>query len=365
MNLIKRTVQIVTEIPLILLILILLTSIGITFQYSVTSSWEPWAYGHLMRTLMFMPIVVLIGSIDIKALSRNAYFIFFISILLLIYVQFFGHTGMGAKRWINLYFIKLQPSELAKVAMVIFLSKYYSAVPENEMCLLKTHIKATIVASIPILLVAKQPDLGTALLLFFLLGFMIVICGLEKKYIIVSFILLAVSPVLIWNNLHNYQKQRVISFLNPENDPLGNGYHIIQSKIAIGSGGIKGKGFLKGTQSKLNFLPEKHTDFIFTSICEETGFIGAMSIIISFIILLISIMSLGYSCASKFNMLICLSIGFLIFEHAIINMSMVCGLIPVVGVPLPFISYGGSSLLSLNILIGLIANAAINRNSRI
>lgn len=361
----RKILQISSEIPLILVLFLVLIAVGVTFQYSVAASWKPWAVWHLLRGLIFLPIIFIVGSINLRWISRNAYLLFILSVLLLIFVQLFGHIGMGAKRWINLYFIKLQPSEIMKVAAVLFLSKYYSNQNEQQMQKFTTHAKAVFVMIIPIALVAKQPDLGTALLLFFLTCFMTIVCGLKKRYIVAAAVILCASPIFAWNNLHNYQKQRIISFINPESDPRGNGYHIIQSKIAIGSGGIKGKGFLNGTQSKLNFLPEKHTDFIFTSICEESGLIGSLSIIFSFIVLLQSIMALAYSCNNRFTMLLGLSIAFLIFEHAIINMSMVSGLIPVVGVPLPFISYGGSSLMAFSILIGLLANIAVNKNIRL
>lgn len=361
----KKILIITSEMPSILVTFITLTIVGITFQYSVTASWKPWAFGHAIRFLIFLPLIFTIGSLRIRQIYNNSYIVFIISILALLIVQFFGHSGMGAKRWINLYFLKLQPSELAKVSFVLFLSRYYSSRNDKEITKLITHIKAFLITFPVILLIAKQPDLGTALLLFFLVCFFIAICGIRLRYIILSVAFLVVSPLFIWNNLHNYQKQRVISFLNPESDPRGNGYHIIQSKIAIGSGGLKGKGFLKGSQSKLNFLPEKHTDFIFTSICEETGFVGALSIIFSFMLMIVGITRLAYSSTHKFGLLLALGIGFLIFEHAIINMCMVSGLIPIVGVPLPFVSYGGSSLLAFSLLIGILANIALNRTARI
>lgn len=361
----KNVLHVISEIPSILILFIVLISVGIIFQYSVTASWHPWAFWHLTRAVVFFPIIFFISAVDIKKMYKSAYPAFLVCTLLLFFVQFFGHTGMGAKRWVNLYFLKLQPSEFMKVALILFLARYYSDKKDSEMSSILTHIKAFLISLIPLLLVAKQPDLGTALILFFLLCFTIFVCGLKKRYVIATVILISVSPALVWNKLHNYQKQRVVSFLNPESDPRGHGYHIIQSKIAIGSGGVYGKGFLNGTQSKLNFLPEKHTDFIFTSICEETGFIGAMSIIFSFVLLIISIMSLAYSCNNRFCLLIGLGTAFMLFEHAMINMAMVSGLIPIVGVPLPFISYGGSSLLAFCILIGMLANIAVNRNAKI
>lgn len=354
----EKISSIIKEIPYILITYFILISIGISAQYSVSADWEPWAINHLIKSLFFIPIIFIVGVLNLKTIFRYSYFIFIFSIVSLVLVQLFGKIGMGAQRWIDFYIFKIQPSEFTKISMILYLSKFYSQTQDTT---LFTHIKAAILAFIPIIIVANQPDLGTALLLLFLLGMIITISGIKIKYIIAVLILFAISLPITWQHLHTYQKQRIISFINPENDPLGNGYHIIQSKIAIGSGGIYGKGFLKGTQSKLNFLPEKHTDFIFTSICEETGLIGGVMIIILFIVLISNIMIIAYSSPNRFCLLLGISTAFLIFEHVIINIAMVSGLLPVVGVPLPFISYGGSSLLSFSILIGLVANIAINK----
>ena len=266
---------------------------------------------------------------------------------------------MGAQRWINLYFFSLQPSEIMKIALVLALARYYSLLSFLEISgNLRVHIVPFLLTAVPALIILKQPDLGTALLLFgcgvgmiFTSGFPI---RLFLKFIGVG---IALCPIG-WFFIRDYQRNRLLTFFNPESDPHGIGYHVLQSKIAIGSGKIFGKGFLQGTQSRLYFLPEKNTDFIFTTIAEEVGFLGCLVIISLFLALIYNFFSAAKDSKTTFSRMLCSGLGIMLFLHVIINISMVMGLAPVVGIPLPFLSYGGSSMLTFLISCGLIIASA-------
>ena len=283
---------------------------------------------------------------------------FIIGILSLILVKFIG-TG-NVQRWITLGGINFQPSEAMKLALILILARYFDHISRIELYKLKTYILPICLILLPGFLVISQPDLGTGLTIILLGLAILFFVGISIKFVILCFILLASSIPFIWNQLYDYQKDRILVFLNPEIDSLGSGYQIIQSKIAIGSGGFFGKGYLLGSQSRLNYLPEKHTDFIFTLISEELGFLGSIFIILIFCILIISIMKISFRVKSLFSKIVTFGIGFLLFLYLSLNIGMVCGLLPVVGAPLPLISYGGTSLLTVLIGLGIVLSINIH-----
>ncbi len=349
-----------------LMFIFILAAIGVIMLYSAANGhWQPWALNQLLRFFIGLVVMLVLAMIDVKYFMRYAYPFYFGVLLLLIIVEVGGHVGMGAQRWINLGFMKLQPSELMKIAMVLALARYFHATSLQNIETMRGIITPLLMVLLPALLVMTQPDLGTALMLLFTAGAMFFAVGVQLWKFGVVLLGAIISMPIAWNLLHDYQQNRVLTFLDPERDPLGAGYHIIQSKIALGSGGVFGKGFLKGTQSHLNFLPEKHTDFIFTMLSEEFGMIGAIFVV------LINILILAYSYAfalrttSYFGKLAAVGLATNFFLYVMINMAMVLGLIPVVGVPLPLISYGGTVIISVMAGFGIILSVNINRNINI
>ena len=316
---------------------------------------------HLIRSCVGIFLMLSVYRCNFRLWSSCAYLFYGITFLALVVVEVIGIVKLGAQRWIDLYFFTFQPSEVMKLTLILALSKYYSTLSPFEIKDLKKHILPTMLTILPVVLVLKQPDLGTAgillcsgITIIFLSGFP------QRTFIGIALAGVALCP-LQWFALHTYQKNRIITFLNPDLDPLGTGYHVLQSKISIGSGGLFGKGFLKGTQSKLNFLPEKNTDFIFTTIAEEVGFIGASIIIVLLLCLTIFFFVVGYSAKTVFSRLLCLGLGMLLFLHIFINIAMVMGVVPIVGIPLPFLSYGGSSMVTFAISCGLVMSALANK----
>lgn len=344
----------------------LLAGVGVLMLYSAANgNWNVWAVKHAVRFALGAAVMFALTITDIKAFLHYAYYFYFISLFLLIVVEVAGHTGMGATRWINLGFIKLQPSELMKIALVLALAKYFHSTTLQNIETISGIIPPLLMAFVPAGLIMMQPDLGTALMLLFTTGVILFVVGVQLwKFVAVGGGVLALLPVA-WHFLHDYQRQRVLTFLNPERDPLGAGYHIMQSKIALGSGGMFGKGFLNGTQSHLNFLPEKHTDFIFTMLSEEFGIIGALLVvIINFLILFYSYV-FALKTTSYFGKLTIIGLATNYFLYIFINISMVLGLIPVVGVPLPMISYGGTVMLSVMASFGIIMAMYVNRETNL
>ncbi len=308
--------------------------------------------------LLFMFIF---AFLDYKFFDKWGFIIYCFCVLLLVVVMFFGKHGGGARRWIDLIFFSFQPSESMKIAVIIMLARYYSRNADDKGLTLYKLIKPFMIVIIPFFLIAIQPDLGTAMVILFIAFLLSIFVKIEKK----AFLYLISSGScflpIIWFFLKGYQKQRVLTFLNPESDPLGTGYHIIQSKIAIGSGMIIGKGFLKGTQNFLAFLPERHTDFIFSVLGEEWGFVGAVFIIFLFILFILIGLNIAYNCKDFFGMLLCVGIIIMIFWQVVINIGMVMGLLPVIGVPLPFISYGGSSIIAIMSGVGILISVKVRR----
>jgi len=357
----QKTVQ----LPFGLLMTILILSlIGFVLMYSAAGGdISPWANRQMLHFALFLPVMLLIAMIDTRFWFRHAYTIYVICILLLLLVAIQGHTAMGATRWINLGFFKLQPSELVKISVVLALARYFHRLGSERVKDIGALIPPLGIIFVPFLLILKQPDLGTALTLLMVGGAMFWIAGVRLwKFVLVICLAIAVCP-LIWfsGKLHDYQKNRIITFLNPEHDPLDTGYNIIQSKIAIGSGGLFGKGLLQGSQSQLSFLPEHQTDFIFTMFAEEFGFFGVLVLLTLYSILLLYGTMIAFRCRHYFGKLLAMGLTTLFFLHIFINIAMVMGLIPVVGAPLPLLSYGGTIMMATLIGFGLIMNSHLHR----
>lgn len=350
----------------LLLILCIIAGVGFCMLYSAgNGNWEPWASRQLTRFIFGAVILLLIAVTDIRIWLRYSYFIYFLSLALLIAVELKGVIGMGAQRWIDLKFVQLQPSEIMKIAIVLALARYFHGVTLSELKTIRRLLTPVLLVAIPVGLVLRQPDLGTAVMLGFTAVVVFFLAGVQLwKFLIAGLTGLAFLP-LAWSFLHEYQKRRVVTFLDPESDPLGAGYHIIQSKIALGSGGVFGKGLLAGTQSHLSFLPEKQTDFIFTMFAEEFGLIGSLTLLVLYTLLIGYGLFISYRVGHQFGRLVCAGVMSVLFFYVFINMAMVMGLVPVVGVPLPLISYGGTSMLSLMIGFGLLMSANVHRNVQI
>ncbi len=359
--------QKIKNLDYILLISVILLSVLSVFVMYSTDGGEILFHtkNHFVKLAVFFPLMIFVAFFNIKIWHNFSYIIYFLVILLLIYVSFFGIKSSGSKRWMDLYLFVLQPSELMKVAIIMCLAKYFHRIKIENV---NSFTSITIVLSIiiiPIIFVISQPDLGTSILIA-LSGLIILwLGGMRIKYFIYSFITFLISLPFIISFLKPYQKLRILTFLDPDRDPLGAGYQIIQSKIAIGSGGLNGKGFLKGTQSYLDFLPEKHTDFIFTLFSEEFGFIGSVGLLILYSIIIFRIVRIGAISRSNFARLFCFGYAFAIFIYIVVNLSMVLGLLPIVGSPLPIMSYGGSSMLATMIGFGIVLSAKINHKQMI
>ena len=318
---------------------------------------------HILRFCVFFALFFLVSLIQIRFWHDQSYLIYISLFLLLLGVKYFGLTSSGSKRWLDLYFMNLQPSELMKVGLILFLAKYYHRVSIENMNTLRYLFDPIIALIAPILLVATQPDLGTSILIA--AGGVVVawLAGVRIKFFAYSSILfLALLPVAI-SFLKPYQKSRILTFLNPERDPLGAGYQIIQSKIAIGSGGLFGKGFLNGSQSYLDYLPEKHTDFIFTLFSEEFGFFGSLSILALYALIISRIIKIGNITRSTFGKLYCYSFATAFFIYVVVNMMMVLGLLPIVGSPLPIMSYGGSSMMAIMFGLGIVMSCKVYKDA--
>ena len=347
--------------PLLGLIIILFF-VGLAALYSISNGdFNSWPLKHSQRFILGLIIFFLVIFFDLRLIFGYAYIIFFLSIISLVIIPFFGIESNGATRWINIAGISLQPSEFVKYTLILALAKYFHSI-NNDSSFIKTLIIPLIITIVPVLLVITQPDLGTALII--LLGGISLfwISGLNYKYFIVGVFSILCSLPVLWQYLKDYLKDRVLTFFNPERDPLGNGYHIMLSKIALGSGGIFGKGYMEGTQSHLNFLPEMQTDFIFTMLGEEFGFIGTLLLLLIYAALIMISIRLALKSRSLFSKYLSLGVCNVFFIYVFVNIGMVTGLLPVVGVPLPFISYGGSSMLAVMFGFGLLMNCYINRN---
>ena len=324
-----------------------------TFSYHTQS--------HLYRFSIFFLLFIIISFFNVRYIFKSAYIFYIIVLILLLLVDSFGITSSGSKRWISLFFINLQPSELMKVALILFLARYYYKIPSQNVNNIKHIFIPFLSFLVPVYLVIMQPDLGTAVLIAITGLIVIWLAGFRIKYFLYSFfVLTCLTPVGI-AFLKPYQKSRILTFLNPERDPLGAGYQIIQSKIAVGSGGIFGKGFLQGSQSYLDYLPEKHTDFIFTLFSEEFGFAGSLFLLILYALIIYRITKIGSQSRNNFSRLFCFGFAAAFFVYVTVNMAMVLGLLPIVGAPLPIMSYGGSSMLSIMIGLGFVMSFKIHQ----
>lgn len=350
--------QINIDLPLLGLIFILLTISQITL-YSASSANDTFIIKQLLRLVLAIGVMILFAQIHPRILYYWAPLIYGFSLFFLIIVLVSGHIGKGAQRWINLGIIKFQPSELMKIACPLIIAWYLSF--KEEQPSLSNILISCFLIFFPCLLIMKQPDLGTAILIALGGFYVLFLAGLNYKYIIISIISGIITLPIFWHFLHDYQKQRIITFLNPENDPLGSGYHIIQSKIAIGSGGIFGKGIFQGTQSQLQFLPERTTDFIFAVFCEEFGIIGTLVLLTIYLLIIARGIFISINAPDKFTRLLAGSLTLIFFTYVFVNMGMVTGILPVVGVPLPLISFGGTSMLTLMISFGILISIHKNR----
>tara|TARA_Y100000991_G_scaffold66429_1_gene49638 strand:+ start:354 stop:1481 length:1128 start_codon:yes stop_codon:yes gene_type:complete len=344
---------------LIILCIIILGFVGVASLYSAAGGdWDPWAQKHLIRFIFGFLLMLLLAFLPPNIFFNLSVVSFLLGIFTLVLLKFIG-TG-NVQRWISIGGINFQPSEFMKLALILILAKYFDHIPRIQLDKLITYLIPIILILLPGFLVISQPDLGTGMTIIILGLSILFFVGISMKFVILSLLLFASSVPIIWNQLYEYQKNRILVFLNPEIDSLGSGYQIIQSKIAIGSGGIFGKGYLLGSQSRLDYLPEKHTDFIFTLISEELGFFGSIFIILLFCFLIISIMRISFRVDSLFSKIVVFGVGFLLFLYLSLNIGMVCGLLPVVGAPLPLISYGGTSLLTVLISVGIVLSISIH-----
>jgi len=351
---------------LLVLLIAVVASVGFISLYSAASgNLDPWASRQMTRFAVGLAVMLIVALIDMRVWAALAYPAYLISLVLLILVEVMGTQTMGAQRWIDLGVFQLQPSELMKISMVLALARYFHNLTYAEVGNPLYLIPPILIVFVPAALVLKQPDLGTALLIVVLGGAIFFLAGVRIWKFLVVLAAAAAAVPIAWQYLHGYQKQRILTFLDPSQDPLGSGYHILQSQIALGSGGLFGKGYMQGTQAGLNFLPEKQTDFIFTMFAEEFGFVGGLTLIGLYFLVLVYGYVIALRSRSQFGRLVALGITTTFFLYIFINIAMVMGLIPVVGVPLPLVSYGGTALLAIMFGFGLVISVYVHRDARI
>ena len=348
----------------LILLISLIAGVGFAMLYSAANgNINPWASRQMIRFAAGLGLMLLIALIDVRAWLRHAYLIYVAALLLLVAVEVMGVVGMGARRWVDLGLFQLQPSEIMKIALVLALARFYHGLPMEDVGRIRWLVVPAGFILLPVALVMRQPDLGTAILLLATATAIMLLAGVRLWIFSAALGAILLAIPLAWRfMLHGYQKDRVLTYLNPERDPLGAGYHIMQSKIALGSGGLFGKGFMQGTQSHLAFLPERQTDFIFTMLAEELGLVGCLGLLSLYVL----VIAYGYAIAmrshSQFGRLLAGGVISTFFLYVFINMAMVMGLIPVVGIPLPLVSYGGTSMMSLLIGFGLVLSVYVHRD---
>jgi rod shape determining protein RodA len=348
-------------------VLCLLAGAGGLMQFSIAgSSWTPWAAAHLLRFALFFALMIGLALVDLRVWFAAAYPVYLVGLVLLVAVDIFGHSALGAQRWLSLGPIRIQPSEIMKIGLVLAIARYYHGLSSESARFSWRLIVPIIMILLPVGLVAKQPDLGTAVLIAATGGAMMVLGGLSLRVIAVGVVaaICAIPPAILFI-LKPYQRDRILTFLHPENDPSGNGYHILQSKIALGSGGLLGKGFGLGTQSQLNFLPEKQTDFIFATLAEEFGFIGCFSILFLYAAVIFMALRIASTSHSHFGRLGAAGVTATFALYVLINGAMVMGMAPVVGVPMPLLSYGGTVMLTVLIGFGLVQSVRVHRYTEV
>lgn len=350
-----------------LLVLCLIAATGAAMLYSISGlSWEPWAAKHLVRFGLCVGLMIVLATVDVRLWFMSAYPVYGFGLLLLIAVEIVGDVSLGAQRWLDLGFVRLQPSEIMKIGLVLALARFYHGLSAEAARFSWRLVVPLVLIALPTLLVAHQPDLGTAVLLAATGGAVMVLAGLSLRVVAALAVTVAAAiPPFVMFVLHDYQRNRILTFLNPEADPSGSGYHILQSKIALGSGGLLGKGYGLGSQSQLNFLPEKHTDFIFATLAEEFGFVGCISVLLLYAAAITIALRIASISHSHFGRLGAAGVTATFALYVMINGAMVMGLAPVVGVPMPLLSFGGTVMLTVMIGFGLVQSVRVHRYSEI
>jgi len=349
------------------LVLCLIAATGAAMLYSISGlSWEPWAAKHLVRFGLCLALMIVLATVDVRIWFISAYPVYGFGLLLLIAVEVMGDVSLGAQRWLDLGVVRLQPSEIMKIGLVLALARFYHGLSAEAAKFSWRLVVPLVLIALPTLLVAHQPDLGTAVLLAATGGAVMVLAGLSLRVLAALAVTVAAAiPPFVMFVLHDYQRNRILTFLNPEADPSGSGYHILQSKIALGSGGLLGKGYGLGSQSQLNFLPEKHTDFIFATLAEEFGFVGCISMLLLFAVAITIALRIASISHSHFGRLGAAGVTATFALYVMINGAMVMGLAPVVGVPMPLLSYGGTVMLTVMVGFGLVQSVRVHRYSEI
>ena len=357
----------IRAIPWVLMLLICETAgFGFAVLYSAADgSMQPWAATQMMRFAVALILMMGAAVLSTRLWYRGAYWTYGIALALIVAVDMRGFIGMGARRWIDLGVIQLQPSQIMNPALVLALARYFHSLANEDFKRLRFLIPPALMVLVPAALVLKQPDLGTAVMLLLTGAALFFIAGVRLRIFLLMAAAIAAAVPVGWHFLREYQRNRIYTFLDPESDPLGAGYHILQSKIALGSGGMFGKGFLNGSQSHLSFLPEKHTDFIFTTLAEEFGFAGGLTLLALYTLIVVYGFAISLRCRNQFGRLLGLGITTNFSLYVFINTAMVMGLIPVVGVPLPLISYGGTALLALMFGFGLLLSVGVHHHVRL
>jgi len=334
---------------------------GVATLYSVAGgSFQPWGERHALRLVVGIGAVLAMALLPVRIYLRLAWPLYAATLVALALVAISGTEALGARRWLAFGALSFQPSELMKLTLVLALAAYYRAVGGRAVSSALHVLVPVVLIAIPAALILRQPDLGTAVLLVVLGGSLMFMAGVGWGYFAAASLAVVAALPLVWSGMHDYQRRRIEVFLDPERDPLGAGYHILQSKIALGAGGVTGRGFLQGTQSQLDFLPEKHTDFIFTMIGEEWGLLGAAAIMVLLLLMSWVLMSMAISCRSAGGRILIAGASLNIFLHGFVNVAMTTGLLPVVGIPLPLVSYGGTSMLTIMAGLGLAIVAHID-----
>ncbi len=347
-------------------LLCLIAGVGALMLYSVANgSWEPWAAKHLIRFGLCLLLALALALVDIRVWFIVAYPLYLIGLILLLAVMVKGEVSLGAKRWLNLHVVRIQPSEIMKIGLVLALARFYHGLSANEARFSWKLLIPAAMIGVPVLLVAKEPDLGTAILLALTGAAVVILAGLSLRVLILGAVGVAAGVPVLIKVMQPYQRDRLLTFLHPEADPSGSGYHILQSKIALGSGGLLGRGFELGSQSQLDFLPEKHTDFIFATLAEEFGFIGSFSVLVLYLAVILIALRTSSLAHSHFGRLAGSGVTATFALYVLINAAMVMGMAPVVGVPMPMMSFGGTVMLTVMIGFGLVQSVKVHRYTEV
>ena len=347
-------------------LLCLIAGVGALMLYSVANgSWEPWAAKHLIRFGLCLLLTLALALVDIRVWFIVAYPLYLIGLILLLAVMVKGEVSLGAKRWLNLHVVRIQPSEIMKIGLVLALARFYHGLSANEARFSWKLLIPAAMIGVPVLLVAKEPDLGTAILLALTGAAVVILAGLSLRVLILGAVGVAAGVPVLIKVMQPYQRDRLLTFLHPEADPSGSGYHILQSKIALGSGGLLGRGFELGSQSQLDFLPEKHTDFIFATLAEEFGFIGSFSVLVLYLAVILIALRTSSLAHSHFGRLAGSGVTATFALYVLINAAMVMGMAPVVGVPMPMMSFGGTVMLTVMIGFGLVQSVKVHRYTEV